>query len=677
MTRSHLSTWRTCTGGLVAAIVGVGVFLAPVAAWATPLPDSGPADGGTTVTVTTPAAPTPEEFTFGSIGTGAYNSVGTSVDGRLYGWGWNGGGEIGDGTTTQRSLPSPVTMPESVTFTQTSARGYTGLGIGDDGRTYSWGAGEVGQLGNGTTPRVSPVPSPVSMPAGVQFTRVAAGGYHSLAIGDDGRVYAWGDNRDGQLGVGSTSALAVEPQPVALPADATFTQPSAQISAGYYHSLVIADDGRTFAWGEGTLGQLGTGGPGASSTPTEVVLPAGVTFTQVTAGGHFSLALSADGRAWAWGQNAAGQLGDGSMTNRVTPVEVHVPPGVRFIDLAAGAYHALARGDNGMSYAWGQNVFGQLGDGTTQLASTPQAVSTPGDVEFVALSAATMHSLALGTDGHMYSWGSNRDGALGDGTRADHHTPQLVQGPQQVSAVTAVNFGGEPGTSLTDNGDGTYSVATPAHAPCAADVSVEWTLDGVPQPPVSYPAGFMFTALPTVTDPEGRSATVGDSVRFEAATDGCPEPAALGWEMSSDHGASWEPITVDPIAAVTETGLSLEGVTLEHDRRQYRAIATNSIGSVRSAAATLTVAPANSEGERPDPDGEDPGDNPSDPALNGDDEVNAKPETEQSKEAEGASLAKTGSSDSSWVAAGGLGAILAGACMLVWIRAQRRQARGA
>ncbi|MGP6171925.1 LPXTG cell wall anchor domain-containing protein [Microbacterium sp. A204] len=177
-------------------------------------------------------------------------------------------------------------------------------------------------------------------------------------------------------------------------------------------------------------------------------------------------------------------------------------------------------------------------------------------------------------------------------------------------------------------------------------MSVEWTLDGSPQTPVSYPAGFMFTELPSVTDPVDLSGTEGDTVQFEAIADGCPAPAALTWEFSRDDGATWEPVTADPTADETATGLMLNGITLAHDDRQYRAIATNSVGSVHSASATLTVARASTGGVESPATGD-----------------SAPPKTE---------IAKTGGSDSSAALAVGLVLLLAGGLSVLWIRARRR-----
>src|SRR5690606_37509516 len=136
------------------------------------------------------------------------------------------------------------------------------------------------------------------------------------------------------------------------------------ISGGSAHSVALGSDGNAYAWGSNTFGQLGDGTNTSSNTPVQVQAPAGDTFTSISAGENHSVALGSDGNAYAWGRNTFGQLGDGTNTSSNTPVQVQAPAGVPSTSISAGSTHSVALGSDGNAYAWGRNIYGQLGDGT-------------------------------------------------------------------------------------------------------------------------------------------------------------------------------------------------------------------------------------------------------------------------------------------------------------------------
>lgn len=175
------------------------------------------------------------------------------------------------------------------------------------------------------------------------------------------------------------------------------------ISAGGTHSLAIADSGKTYAWGMNVYGSLGDGGTIDQSTPVEVVAPSGVAFTSVSAGYAHSLAIGDNGKTYAWGANWNGQLGDGSTVDQSTPVEVDMPDGVSFTSVSAGTGHSLAIGDDGKTYGWGFNQGGQVGDGTVEARFTPVEVALPEGVSFTSVSAGGTHSVAIGDNGKLYA----------------------------------------------------------------------------------------------------------------------------------------------------------------------------------------------------------------------------------------------------------------------------------
>lgn len=292
----------------------------------------------------------------------------------------------------------------------------------------------------------------VEVPA-VTFTSVASNSTHSLAIASDGNLYAWGSNRNGGLGDGTDVASPV-PIRVKTPPGVTFSGDTA-IAVGYGFSLAVGSDGNTYAWGHSAFGQMGNGQTGSSSTylPTLVTTPPGVTFTSVTAGSFHALAIGSDGNAYGWGQNVFGQLGDG--TAGVTemerlPVPVKAPPGVTFTSINAGNQHSLALDADGNAYTWGYNYSGQLGNGnnaTNSDTSVPVLLTAPPGVTYTDIIGGSVHSMAIGSDGIAYAWGENENGQLGDGSDVDNFLPTPVVTP--------------PGVTFTSLGAGvTHSVAS-------------------------------------------------------------------------------------------------------------------------------------------------------------------------------------------------------------------------
>ncbi|WP_081815116.1 hypothetical protein [Leifsonia aquatica] len=578
--RDRVHGWRWGVGAVLAVLVALGSGVGASAATGID-PGTGSAAGGTQVTLPDPTG----GAKFTAVSASSSHSLALGSDGKAYAWGYNNYGQLGNGTTTSSSVPLAVTMPPGVTFTSVKAGSLYSTALGSDGKAYAWGYNNYGQLGNGTITSSS-VPVAVTLPAGVTFTSVnlAAGGSHSLALGSDGKTYAWGANNYGQLGIGTTTNSTI-PVPVTMPVGVTFTS----VNLGFSYSVALGSDGKAYAWGYNANGQLGNGTTTNSSVPLAVAMPAGPTFTSISAGGSHTLALDTDGNAYAWGYNAYGRLGNGTTTNSSVPVAVTMPAEATFTSIHAGDYYSLALGSDGKAYAWGLNANGQLGNGTTTNSSVPVAVTMPPGVTFTNIDAGSTHSLALGSDGKAYAWGLNNYGQLGIGTNTNSSVPVVVT---NSVTVTSVAFGGTVGTGLVQNPDRTWSVTTPAHGAGAVDVVVSWTWNGVAQAPITYTDGFTFEPVavaPTVTDPSDQTVVDGANASFEVSVTGTPAPAVV-WQVSRDSGATWEAVTVDPDATVSSDGLT---VTVKGSEANggflYRATASNSAGSATSAAARLTV----------------------------------------------------------------------------------------
>jgi len=187
--------------------------------------------------------------------------------------------------------------------------------------------------------------------------------------------------------------------------------------------------GAAYCWGGNSAGQLGDGTTTTRLTPVAVVMPAGVTFASVTAKALHTCGLTSAGAAYCWGLNTDGQLGDGTTTSRLTPVAVAQPAGVTFTSLSVGQKHSCGLRAVGAAYCWGLNTDGQLGDGTLTERHTPVPVVMPAGVTFAGLSVGAFHNCGLTAAGAAYCWGANDQGRLGDGTTTDRATPVEVATP--------------------------------------------------------------------------------------------------------------------------------------------------------------------------------------------------------------------------------------------------------
>jgi len=283
-------------------------------------------------------------------------------------------------------------------------------GLDPRGQASCWGANEGGQLGDGTrTDRESPVPVRTEL----RFSRLTAGVTHTCGLAGGGVPVCWGQNLNGQIGDGSrVDRLA----PVTVGGGLQFTS----LIAGWNHTCGLTDNGNAFCWGLNNDGQLGDGSRLDQLTPT--LVRASIE-SSLAAGSAHTCGIGG-GRVLCWGDNRFGQLGDGSTQGRAQPGPVEGLPGSA-TQLAAGAVHTCALVSGGAAYCWGQNLHGQLGDGSTQNAT--RATPVAGDLRFRSIHAGGALTCGFSDDGSEYCWGLNQYGQLGDGTRQSRSTPTLVR----------------------------------------------------------------------------------------------------------------------------------------------------------------------------------------------------------------------------------------------------------
>lgn len=311
------------------------------------------------------------------------------------------------------------------------------LALKNDGTVWAWGSGGLGELGTGDTASHGTAVR-VAGPYGVghlsNMIAVAAGGAHSLALLKSGSVFAWGYNNDGQLGDGTTATRTTPVMVTGPTGKGSLGEITAVAAGAHYYSMALRKDGTVWTWGYNHFGQLGNGTTTTSLVPTEVVGPANASslgsIVAIAAGGSHSLALAANGTVWAWGLNDYGQLGDGTTTNHVRPVQVSGLSNVTAI--AAGWYFSLALKRDGTVWAWGDDQYGDLGIGSYTAKDAPVQVEGPGGTGFLdhitAIAAGDFHALAIqSNDNTLWTWGANTWGALADGTTRSHSTPEARQ----------------------------------------------------------------------------------------------------------------------------------------------------------------------------------------------------------------------------------------------------------
>ena len=297
-------------------------------------------------------------------------------------WGWNGYGQLGAGTTTNSSTPVAVKLPSGATATGVAIGNHDACAVTSAGGVYCWGESTDGQLGNGATlPDVNAIPVAVGLPAGVRATAITAGDGFSCAVTSAGGVYCWGGDTDGALGapipLGQSTSLT--PLAVGLPSGVRVTAiASAALGS---HTCAVTSAGGVYCWGDNSFGQLGMAPSyvpdcfgSCTITPVAVQLPSGATATAIASGQDYSCAATSAG-AFCWGENEYGQLGNGTTTASPTPVAAHLPSGVSATAIAANFRHTCAAVNAGGVYCWGENDFGELGNGTTNNSPTPVQVS--------------------------------------------------------------------------------------------------------------------------------------------------------------------------------------------------------------------------------------------------------------------------------------------------------------
>jgi alpha-tubulin suppressor-like RCC1 family protein len=509
-------------------------------------------------------------------------------------WGYNGSGQLGNGTTTLSRTPVAVSGLSNVIAV--SGGGEHSLALLGNATMLGWGANREGQLGTGTTAS-SRVPVAITNFATLGgVTAIAAGGEFSLALLTNGTVLAWGANEEGELGNGKTTRVT---SPAAVKGLGNVTA----IAAGGEFALARLSNGTVMSWGAGTEGQLGGGKFSKSLTPVAVKGLSGV--TAIAAGGEFALARLSNGTVMSWGSNQAAQLGvpaevksigEGE-TEEVEIVHSDVPLPVQQLSgvtaIAAGGEHALALLGDGEVSAWGGNGAGQLGNGAQGgMSNDPTPVANLSGV--TAIAAGGHHSLALLDGGSVLAWGYNPDGQLGIGSNLDSPVPVAVMGighvagiagggshslsfgppPPSVSGV-APNSGPQPGaTAVTITG---ANLAEASAVRFGANSASSFTVNSATSITAVSPAGTGMVDVSVTTPVSTSTANAGDKFSY------LPPPTVTKVKANKGPASGGTTVTI--------TGTALGGTTAV----SFGANAASQF-TLASATSITAVSPAGTSG---------------------------------------------------------------------------------
>ncbi len=414
---------------------------------------------------------------FVQLTAGAFHTCGIVAEGDAYCWGSNVFGQLGNGSGSNESGPRLVTGGQ--TFTAVSAGWGHTCAVTSTGKAWCWGSNQElspfpetsagGQLGDGTT--INSL-VPVAVASGLTFSKINSGGFHTCGVTTSTSSYCWGVNRSGELGDGTTTFRTT---PVAVSGEQSFLE----VRTSFGKTCGLTQTGRAWCWGN----LLGDGTKNTSANP--VAVAGDHTFNNLATGWGHACGLTPGGEAWCWGGNSYGALGDGSIYLGGQVIEstapVAVAGGLAFVEITAGGDHTCAISTQGLAYCWGENWAGQLGDGSggdglTRVQMSPalvagQALPTPTPTStttataapsstlvttatatatatpipgprkpFTSLVTGGFHTCGLTSGGEAYCWGSNSNGQLGDGTSDDHASPIAVGGGRRFTSLVAAAF---------------------------------------------------------------------------------------------------------------------------------------------------------------------------------------------------------------------------------------------
>jgi uncharacterized repeat protein (TIGR02543 family) len=365
--------------------------------------------------------------------------------GRTFMWGGNSSGQLGDGTTSYSTIPIDITdhfcLNSSVNIISVSLGYHHSAALSSDGRVFTWGYNIHGQLGDGTTTtkyKPTEITNMFNLGENEIIVSISLAGSHSSALTSSGRMFTWGNNSFGGLGDGTTTSKSI-PTEITSRFNLGVDESISSISLGHYYSSAITSTNRVFTWGWNNYGQLGDGTTTSKTTPNEITsqfnLAVDESVESVSLGGYHMSAITSAGRILIWGRNDYQQLGDGTGVNKSTPIEItsrfSLELNERIVSVSLGGYHSSAITSTSRMFTWGHNYYGQLGDGTTSLRNIPTEITTQFNLDvgetILHVSLYSYHSSLITSSRRIFMWGYNIAGQLGDGTTVNKLIPTEIK----------------------------------------------------------------------------------------------------------------------------------------------------------------------------------------------------------------------------------------------------------
>jgi len=553
-------------------------------------PSSGSTAGNTDVTVM--GSNFIKGDTVTSIASGAYHSCAVTSKGEAYCWGKNTSGQLGDSTTTDRTKPVKVTMSGVLTgktISQISTGDESTCALTTENKAYCWGGNSFGQLGDGTTtPHSSPVAVDASgVLAGKAVTKISLGFTHTCALTSEEVAYCWGDNTQGQLGDGTTTQRS---SPVAVDVSGALAGKAVtKISLGYQLTCVTATE--AYCWGGNAAGQLGNGTTSTSATSSPVAVNnSAAAVSDISAGYFHACAVyTSDSTAHCWGQNDYGQLGDGTINQKTTPVAVNasgVLAGKNITQVSSDGGHTCAIDAEGIAYCWGSDSNGELGNGAADAnGGLPVIVDTSGELNGGAITQISVrfaHSCVTTLSGGAYCWGGGFAGQLGNNSTTNHESPVAVDTSDMLSNSTSLTVDGQVARNIVVVNSSSITASTPPHAEGIVDIQV------INPDTQSATLSNSFTYNVSATAPQpptNLTATPGASsvdLAWDAPIDdGGSAITNYKIEYSNDNGVNWN---IFSHAASTATTIEVTGLN-GGINYSFRVSAINAIGTSSPSVA--------------------------------------------------------------------------------------------
>lgn len=351
---------------------------------------------------------------------GVGHTVALKEDGTVWTWGYNEYGQLGDGSTVDHRTPIKVS---GLTDVKAIAAGtYHTVALKEDGTVWAWGENYCGQLGNA---EFEPHNTPIKVSNLSDVNSIAAGAGHTVALKVDGTVWTWGDNSDGQL-LGNETTISCTSTPV----EVSCLTDVKSVAAGAFHTVALKEDGTVWAWGNNTCGQIGYGIDLSPINP--VPNPYFPCAQAIAAGGYNTVVVDMSGKVYSCGDNSSYQLGTKEIKSRSLPEVVEGI--INITDVDVGFYHVLALKEDGTVWTWGSNECGQLGYGTVSRCKTPMKIEL---TNINSIAAAGKYTLALKENGTVYMWGNYQYTSNESDPVTQRSVPTEISGLSGVRLIAA------------------------------------------------------------------------------------------------------------------------------------------------------------------------------------------------------------------------------------------------